>query len=191
MLLRRSLNPGRRIFTACGVNRYERLAMGSKLFFSTEETQENSKKLTPEEVPHPHDFMDGDPIPQLRDAISNGPISRENAVSPDVQQLTADLCSLNMEELLQVNYLICKRLGLDPDILSVIKGSLQAGASAAPEAAAPTVVDSGFRAVILRSVPTAVKERFPIMKLMRAEDEKLSLADVSTCSFFFNIYILS
>merc|ERR1711977_349513 len=84
-----------------------------------------------------------------------------------------------MQELLQVNYLLCKRLGLDPDILSIIGGALQSGGGGGDaQADAPKApVDSGFRRIVLREVPKTVKERFPIMKLMREENPNLSLAD--------------
>eukprot|EP00339_Tiarina_fusa_P023575 CAMPEP_0117029524 /NCGR_PEP_ID=MMETSP0472-20121206/21374_1 /TAXON_ID=693140 ORGANISM="Tiarina fusus, Strain LIS" /NCGR_SAMPLE_ID=MMETSP0472 /ASSEMBLY_ACC=CAM_ASM_000603 /LENGTH=173 /DNA_ID=CAMNT_0004737319 /DNA_START=118 /DNA_END=639 /DNA_ORIENTATION=+ len=132
--------------------------------------------MTAAEVPHPHDFTDGDPLPHLRQALANGPPTYKDDTAPEVKDLATDLCSLNLVELTQLNYLICKKLGLDPNILAVIKGGLSSGGSSAAEEA-PAAVDSGFRRVVLREVPKGVKERFPIMKLMRAEDEKLSLAD--------------
>lgn len=144
--------------------------------------EETKKKITTDEVPHPQDFLDGDPMPQLREGLSNGVVGEDGAVSPDLDALVTDITKLNMVELVQVNYLICKKLGIDPDILSIIKGALESGAASGGSAAAveeaPAVVDTGFRSVIIRTVPSGVKERFPIMKLMRAEDEKLSLADV-------------
>eukprot|EP00012_Vannella_robusta_P003676 CAMPEP_0206185334 /NCGR_PEP_ID=MMETSP0166-20121206/1743_1 /ASSEMBLY_ACC=CAM_ASM_000260 /TAXON_ID=95228 /ORGANISM="Vannella robusta, Strain DIVA3 518/3/11/1/6" /LENGTH=175 /DNA_ID=CAMNT_0053600503 /DNA_START=116 /DNA_END=643 /DNA_ORIENTATION=- len=134
--------------------------------------------MTADEVPHPHEFTDGDPMPHLREALSHGPRSINDSVAPELDQLSQDICSLNMVELVQVNYLLCKKLGIDPDILSIIKGALQSGGGGGESAAESTATkETGFRSISLREVPTGVKERFPIMKLMRAEDEKLSLAD--------------
>ena len=143
---------------------------------------EKRTKLSADDVPHPHDFTGGDPIPELREALARGPPRTiQDAISPELEQLTTDMTNLSLVELVQVNHLICKRLGLDPDILAIIRGALQSGGggSGPAQEEAPAVVDSGFRRVVIREVPAGVKERFPIMKLMRAEDEKLSLADVS------------
>ena len=139
--------------------------------------------MTAAEVPHPHDFADGDPLPNLREALARGPPRTiKDSISPQIEQLTTDMTALTLPELLQVNHLLCKRLGLNPDILSIIEGALQGGGGggggAAAKEEAPAIVDSGFRRIVIREVPAGVKERFPIMKLMRAEDEKLSLADV-------------
>merc|ERR1712137_237781 len=141
---------------------------------------EKRTKLSADDVPHPHDFTGGDPIPELREALARGPPRTiQDAISPELEQLTTDMTNLSLVELVQVNHLICKRLGLDPDILAIIRGALQSGGggSGPAQEEAPAVVDSGFRRVVIREVPAGVKERFPIMKLMRAEDEKLSLAD--------------
>ena len=157
------------------------------LRFSTQAASE--KKMTADEVPHPHEFTDGDPMPHLREALSHGPRSINDSVAPELDQLSQDICSLNMVELVQVNYLLCKKLGIDPDILSIIKGALQSGGGGGESAAESTATkETGFRSISLREVPTGVKERFPIMKLMRAEDEKLSLADVRHTKQVYNFF---
>lgn len=146
-------------------------------------------KMTADQVPHPNDATGGDPCPHVREAFDNGPPDPKDSVAPEVDQLATDMCSLNMQELLQVNYLVCKRLGLDPDILSIVRGALHSGGGGAAQEEAPKApVDSGFRRIVLREVPKTVKERFPIMKLMREENDKLSLADV--CGYYLLFYFV-
>ena len=141
---------------------------------------EPKAKIDSTNVPHPHDFTDGDPMPHIREGLSKGPPQYGEDTSPEIEKLAQDVVALNMVEMVQVNYLICKKLGIDPDILSIIKGALSSGGGSGPakEEAAPEVVDSGFRKVLVREIPAGVKDRFAIMKLMRAVDEGLSLADV-------------
>ena len=161
----------------------------------TEKVQEyelSQTKYTPDTVPHPLEFFDSDPFPHLREALSTPPVRK---VDPKVAELVDQVANFNLVELVQLNHLLCKGLGISSDILEVIAGALSAprgGAAGAAEAAesAPApkvekVVETGFRKLSIRDVPKGVKEKFEIMKIMRAENPALSLADVC---LFIEIY---
>ena len=118
------------------------------------------------------------------------PQVNEDEISDKVRDIADRMLKLDFISLCQFMDLLKERTGIDPNAL----GDMGAGAAAAGAgpAKAAEVADTGFRKVVIREFTAGnlpVKEKFSIMKLMRAEQPDLSLADVCFifyCSAFTN-----
>eukprot|EP00339_Tiarina_fusa_P028280 CAMPEP_0117042654 /NCGR_PEP_ID=MMETSP0472-20121206/29692_1 /TAXON_ID=693140 ORGANISM="Tiarina fusus, Strain LIS" /NCGR_SAMPLE_ID=MMETSP0472 /ASSEMBLY_ACC=CAM_ASM_000603 /LENGTH=146 /DNA_ID=CAMNT_0004753955 /DNA_START=134 /DNA_END=571 /DNA_ORIENTATION=+ len=106
------------------------------------------------------------------------PKVNEDEISDKVKSISDRMMKLDFIALCQFMDQLKERTGIDPDSMGGMGGGGGGGAAAA--GAAEAVADSGFRKVIIREFTSGtlpVKEKFTIMKLMRAEQPDLSLAD--------------
>lgn len=113
------------------------------------------------------------------------PKVNENEISDKVKDVAARMLKLDFISLCQFMDLLKSKTGIDPNSISDMASSGGGGGGGEAKAeAAAEVADTGFRKIIIREFTSGtlpVKEKFAIMKLMRAEQD-LSLPDVSTIS---------
>jgi len=108
------------------------------------------------------------------------PKVNEEEISDAARSVADRILKMDFISICQFMDLLKERTGIDPNALGAMAGGGGGGGGPAATEAAAEQADTGFRKVIIREFTGGtlpVKEKFSIMKLMRAEQPDLSLAD--------------
>merc|ERR1712130_94706 len=108
------------------------------------------------------------------------PKVKEEEISDAARSVADRILKMDFISICQFMDLLKERTGIDPNALGAMAGGGGSGGGAAATEAAAEQADTGFRKVTIREFTGGtlpVKEKFSIMKMMRAEQPDLSLAD--------------
>lgn len=119
------------------------------------------------------------------------PKINEDDITDRARDVATRLLKLDYIAMCQFLTLLKDKTGVDPDAGTNMGGGGGAAGNAAEEKV--EIKDTGFRKIVIREFKDGnlpVKDKFAIMKIMRAEQPDLSLADVGYLDLIYKKWIL-